>query len=498
MMKFSRGIGTHNPSLDPETAITRERRTRGRRLGFDALEGRTMLSGAPLKIASLGDSLTDEYEFYPPDRTAAQNWVQILSTLRGGQNGTPDQVDFGAFSSTSRGETRNQGYAQNWARSGATATLYPFDKNKLYLNLTNPYSLKQELDGVDPKKGMDGLLTQPGGVSGLNVVTLLIGGNDFADSVENEILQDKSASQVYVDLFSHIFTDAGLQTNILDPIKSAIKQIEAAAVKDNNPNLDIVLVSTPDVTLTPLAPSAGKDISGIAKLVDTAESKLVTKLDNPHLGFVDINSLFNGFIANPVIDNMYVDPNGAGPLASDLFVGDGFHPGSIAQGILANAIANEIDTKWDPGAITLLTPAEIVNNALENQPVTVASLTPSASTTAQGSAVTFSLTVNPFVAQYPLVTPDQYPFPAPSGNVTFLDSYNGYNIVLGTASLLTTPSASQIAGQTTVSVAKFSTALLPIGVNVITAVYNGNTVYPPASPAPVQVTVVPVGIIMPG
>ena len=39
-----------------------------------------------------------------------------LSALR------PSQVSFGDFSTTMRGETRNQGYAQDWVRSGATAT----------------------------------------------------------------------------------------------------------------------------------------------------------------------------------------------------------------------------------------------------------------------------------------------------------------------------------------------------------------------------------------
>jgi len=85
-----------------------------RRLSFDSLEERTMLS---ITIAALGDSLTDEYQFYAPYRTAAENWPEIISTLRS------SQVDLGAFSATGagRGQTRNQGYAQDWALQGATA-----------------------------------------------------------------------------------------------------------------------------------------------------------------------------------------------------------------------------------------------------------------------------------------------------------------------------------------------------------------------------------------
>src|SRR6476619_6148359 len=63
-------------------------------------------------IGVLGDSYSDEYEFYPPDRSTARNWVEILATTRG--------VDFGRFSAASRGEPRNRGYAYNGARSDAT------------------------------------------------------------------------------------------------------------------------------------------------------------------------------------------------------------------------------------------------------------------------------------------------------------------------------------------------------------------------------------------
>lgn len=65
----------------------------------------------PLGIGVLGDSYSDEYQFYPPHRTQARNWVEILAKARG--------LNFGAFSQASRGEPRNQGFAHNWARSDA-------------------------------------------------------------------------------------------------------------------------------------------------------------------------------------------------------------------------------------------------------------------------------------------------------------------------------------------------------------------------------------------
>ena len=33
-------------------------------------------------IGVLGDSYSDEYRFYPPDRSTARNWVEILTETR--------------------------------------------------------------------------------------------------------------------------------------------------------------------------------------------------------------------------------------------------------------------------------------------------------------------------------------------------------------------------------------------------------------------------------
>src|SRR6516164_4777068 len=35
------------------------------------------------QVGAVGDSYTDEYKFYPPDRTTARNWVEILHATRG-------------------------------------------------------------------------------------------------------------------------------------------------------------------------------------------------------------------------------------------------------------------------------------------------------------------------------------------------------------------------------------------------------------------------------
>jgi phospholipase/lecithinase/hemolysin len=64
----------------------------------------------PRGVGVLGDSYSDEYRFYPPDRSTARNWVELLAE-RG--------WNFGPYSEASRGAPRHQGFAYNWARSDA-------------------------------------------------------------------------------------------------------------------------------------------------------------------------------------------------------------------------------------------------------------------------------------------------------------------------------------------------------------------------------------------
>src|SRR5829696_3226026 len=71
------------------------------------------LAAPPVTVGALGDSYTDEYRPYAPDRSQARNWVEILSASR--------LANFGPFSNAGRGEPRNQGFLFNWARSDSTS-----------------------------------------------------------------------------------------------------------------------------------------------------------------------------------------------------------------------------------------------------------------------------------------------------------------------------------------------------------------------------------------
>jgi phospholipase/lecithinase/hemolysin len=102
-------------------------------------------------IGVLGDSYSDEYQFYPPHRSTARNWVEILAATRG--------LNFGRFSTRSRGEPRNQGYEYNWARSDATT---------------------DDLIATGQHTGLAAQVAR----GEVNLVVVFIGGNDFINAMK--------------------------------------------------------------------------------------------------------------------------------------------------------------------------------------------------------------------------------------------------------------------------------------------------------------------------
>jgi len=433
-----------------------------------------------ITIAALGDSLTDEYQFYAPYRTAAENWPEIISTLR------PTQVDLGAVSATGvgRGQTRNQGYAQDWALQGATSQ----GNDVVGYGAT----FENEYNGGYMSSALPGLLTQTGGISNINVVNILIGGNDYFRALEQAVQTGLSFSNLgkIVQIFEQ--TNAG----VVSALQTVVPLIETA-----NPNTHIIIDTVPTVAATPIVQNLVAGVgSGLGRIVTAFINNEVDNLDykgsppnstpvyesitqfatSNHLGLVDANKLVTDFQANPVFDNTYINPAGAGPAYTDMFVGDGIHPGTIAQGILTNAIISQIDT-WYPGAITPLSNAEILGLAQSTQRQTQAYLASSAGNVAPGQPLTFTVAVPKFPANFetspsPPASPGYIPYPAATGIVTFIDDSYG-NKVLATEQL------------NPASLATFTTTGLGVGLHEITAVYSGNSVYPPTVTQPVWIAV---------
>jgi hypothetical protein len=412
------------------------------------MEERTMLS---ITIAALGDSLSDEYQFYAPYLTAAQNWPEILSSLR------PSQVSLGAFSTAGQGQTRNQGYAQDWAFFGATAGGTD--------NVGAGTTFAEQYDGGF-QPGLPGLLTQPGGISNINVVNIMIGANDYRVAIKNSVSN-------LLSLPSNLSTAS---TNIVTAVETVVPLIHAA-----NPNTRILIDTVPPITDFPLYKNLVANLSPIVADVITGlinssvagvDSQITQYAQSQGAGVVDVNGLIHGFVTNPSIDGMQINPTGAGPVYTDMFLGDGRQPGTILQGVLANGIINQIDAFF-PGAITPLSDAEIVQLAASAQPVTQAVLTASGANQTPGGTVVLTVQIPSFPPNYetsasPPAPNNLEPYPVPTGTVTFVDASHG-NQVLATTTLNSSGAATLPATS------------LTAGVDTIIAVYGGDGVYPPAT-----------------
>ncbi len=429
---------------------------RRRRPEVERCEDRTLLSA--LRIGSLGDSLTDEYQFYAPDRTAAQNWVEILSQSRSGE------VDFGAFTTTDRGETRNQGYAQNWARSGAQA-------QGPDVSGAGTTFVEQYMGGFTP--GAPGLITQAGGLTNVDVVTILIGGNDFVNALEQGVLHPVNNSPAEAILINLNNAKNGIVTGV----QSAITAIQTAS-----PGKPIVLAVTPNVTdtvifqdLTSILPATDRAL--LDAFIDQLINDIGTsfkQLEGPTVAVIDPNEIFSRFTQQgDLIEGLFINPTVGGPVVTDLFVGDQFHPGTIAQGLLANGFMEAFAGLFPNEDLTPLSDAEIVALAQAYQPVTQASLSASSSNPLPGEAVTFTLQVATFPPFYSAF--NQGTFPVPTGTVTFVDAAAG-NRLLGVITL-------DLQGT-----ARLQT-VLGEGAHQIVASYSGNTVYPGTTPSAAPIIV---------
>src|SRR3954470_2392842 len=149
-------------------------------------------------IGVLGDSYSDEYQFYPPDRSTARNWVEILATTRG--------LDFGQFAPASRGEPRNQGYAFNWARSDATT------------------------DDMIRTGQHTGLAAQVARGE-VGIVLVFIGGNDFINAMKRPDPMRAAGDTLSGAMHNH--------------------RLAVRTILDASPRVKLVLVTLPDIRNLP-------------------------------------------------------------------------------------------------------------------------------------------------------------------------------------------------------------------------------------------------------
>jgi hypothetical protein len=281
-------------------------------------------------VGTLGDSYTDEYRFHPPDQSHARNWVEILANTR--------HVNFGPFTTQSRGEPRDQGFAYNWARWGATSS--DMVANQL------PGLRAQAAAGV------------------VQYAWVFVGDNDFLyllDAARNGQVTPAAFPQALAQ------TEATAQANF----NTAVSTLLGA-----NPRVKLVVATLPDVALLPVV-QAGATAPALEAAV-AATSQAIARFNanvaavaagNSRIAVVDLAGMSNQLVQASAGGAGAVPFGGTtislttpGDDYHDFFLADGLHVGTVGQGLIADAFINALDTHFG-AKLRPLSPQQIVQYA---------------------------------------------------------------------------------------------------------------------------------------
>jgi phospholipase/lecithinase/hemolysin len=265
-------------------------------------------AGQPGGIGVMGDSYSDEYQFYPPDRATARNWVEILVATRG--------LNFGGFSRENRGEPRNQGYEYNWARSDATTS---------------------DMIATGQHTGLAAQVAR----GEVGVVFVFIGGNDFISALHSE---DPAAAL------------AAALPLALKNYRTAVDTILAAS-----PDVKLVVATLPDIRDLPEFAGPLEDGLISRELAGAFTAALwryntqirVLAASEPRAALLDLDLTTR---AAKLVSREFVCIGGRRVdlrhTSNDLgcfFLADVRHPGTLGQGILARMFVQSVNAKFGTG-----------------------------------------------------------------------------------------------------------------------------------------------------
>ncbi len=278
-------------------------------------------SNAITGIGVIGDSISDEYRFYAPDRVTARNWVEILATTR--------ELPFGDPVITTRGAAQDRRLAYNWSQSSATTT------------------------SLIAQGQHTGLAAQVTDGAGINLASVTIGTNDFVHVLNTS----RSA--------------AALRT-VMERASANLAAILESLLGTNS-TLRIAVCTAVDLRCSPIlrgALDAGLITGAVADAYGGAIATFNDRLQalvadhGRRVVIVDINQLLAEVTrARPyVVSGVEIDCVNASNDPRHLFLADGFHPGTIGQCLIANRFLDAINAGFDAG-IPLLSGEEIVHIA---------------------------------------------------------------------------------------------------------------------------------------
>jgi phospholipase/lecithinase/hemolysin len=311
----NRGVPAHHLRIPrrPATMLSREHRPH---FSHPVARSETITG-----IGVIGDSISDEYRFYAPDRVSARNWVEILAATR--------ELPFGDPLIANRDMAQDRRLAYNWSQSSATTT------------------------SLIAQGQHRGLAAQVADDAGINLASVTIGTNDF----------------VHVLNTSRSVAALGPVTEQASANLAAILDV----LLGTSSTLRIAVCTAVDLRCSPIlrgALDAGLITGAVADAYGGAIATFNDRLQGlvadrgRRVVIVDINQLLAEVTgARPyVVGGLEIDCVNASNDPKHLFLADGFHPGTIGQCLIANRFLDAINAGFDAG-IPLLSGEEIVHVA---------------------------------------------------------------------------------------------------------------------------------------
>ena len=284
------------------------------------------------KFGAMGDSLTDEYSDQG-NGGYATNWVTLLSVRH--------NLDFG--STGTWGEPRRNGYANNWARSGASSG---------------------DLIAESQPTGLLGQVQS----NGVSLIVLEIGSDDF-----NPFL-GSSSTNAYVQ----IYNGSWAASTIKNYISNNLNHIETAISNFQNTSANMVVADALDLGAVPLTSTLYSDatkrnrVTAAIQQEDDGIKRLAQKYGLPLADTLAIEKAIFGpnenpsttlLVGNTAIKLTQSDSNPTSqPNRAAAFIQDGVHPHSNIQGLLANLFLEAMNEAYAAN-ITLFTEREILGNS---------------------------------------------------------------------------------------------------------------------------------------
>jgi hypothetical protein len=276
-------------------------------------------------FGAVGDSFADEYQFYPPDRSQARNFVEILAATRG--------LDFGTFTATPRPSPRNQGFANDWALNGATSDDLPAQTSGLAQQIA---------------------------AGSVGTAFMFIGGNDFLNAAASP-----NPTQALANLPQHVLTN----------VVTAVSTLLAAS-----PTAHVIVANVFDLSQLPVTKqlvAAGlitqAEANAFGQVIAGYNAALATQFaSNSRVALVDLNATAGAALGQKTVQvgGQTIDVQTPGDEYHHLFLADGLHVGTVGQAEIANAFVAADDSKFNTG-IAPLSANEIVQFAQGVQSVAI-------------------------------------------------------------------------------------------------------------------------------